>query len=294
MNKEAYEIIEEIEQDGSHGASHLALRALDALSAVLRGSNTEDKQILSRLLDTASRKLISVRPSMAPITTLVCEASLAIHKGLSIETREEEVLSFCLYQLDMVKNRYTQARTDLLHNFLALTNNGDTYLTCSYSSTIVELCRLIFQKGLKFRVIIAESTTTGRILYGNKLAEEINVIGIPVEILRTNNLGNKIHQIFRCISGVDSILKDGTVVNGHPTLSMVRTAHENGIPYYPVGESAKVNLRSLLGKEVTVESGFEKIHPLFIKAIVTEYGIERPETVLSRINAEEYRDFISS
>lgn len=58
--------------------------------------------------------------------------------------------------------------------------------------------------------------------------------------------------------------------------------------------SAKVNLRSLLGKEVTVESGFEKIHPLFIKAIVTEYGIERPETVLSRINAEEYRDFISS
>ena len=76
---------------------------------------------------------------------------------------------------------------------------------------------------------------------------------------------------------MDTILFNGNIINGTPTLQIANTASLSGIPYYLICENAKSDIYNLRQQSMKAELGFDKISAGSWAAIVTESGVIRKE-----------------
>ena len=83
--------------------------------------------------------------------------------------------------------------------------------------------------------------------------------------------------------GADSILPDGTLINGIPTSNLAKAASNNGIPFYCVCETAKFDIQNDRSKQNKLEPGFETIPLELITGIITEEGLMNPDQIIDSI-----------
>ena len=185
-----------------------------------------------------------------------------------------EVQKFAVSRIEELSNQSVTAIRKSAEWAANLINDSDYIATCSHSSTICRTFELAKKQGKNFKVMVAESRTAdGKFRYGRVLASFLESLKIPVEVFLDKKIYMYIPKTSCVLVGADSVLVDGSVINGSPTFGVAVEAEDSGIPFYSVCETSKVNTLSYLGKNVEAKKGFDLVPANLITGVVSEKGI---------------------
>ena len=278
----------ESRDDRTHGASELARRCLRILAEAARGQSTDSVAELRERLLALSVELAQTRPSMAPVQNLLRrwrealtfaeEADLATARRMAVE------------RVEVLIAASRQAVTDCGARAAELLGPGLTVMTHSLSSTVMEVCRLLKDQGL--RMIVTESRP---LMEGCRLAEQLSTWGVPTTYVTDAQMGLFIAEADAVLVGADSVLADGAVVNKAGTYLLALAARDRGIPFYVCCESFKWRAAGQLPPEleemasaeletpdwagVTVRNVYFDLTPArLVSAWIDETGVRWPET----------------
>ena len=284
--------IREIESDRSSGASEIARNALGVLRFFVQTSESVSCSGFVDGFTDVGRRLFKARPNMAPVQNLVAQIVYEVNaleeQGLVF------VQNFALSRIDELCKQSRDAVTKSAAWAATLIADSGYVASCSYSSTVCETFRVAEQAGQRFRVVVAESRSEdGMFCYGKTLAAFLESIDVPVEVFADNEAYRYIPKTDCVLVGADSILFDGSIINGSPTYVVAVKAKENGIPFYSVCETSKANTLSFLGKKVESKKGFDVVPANLITNIVTEKGILDTKKIVDTMseNAKFFKVF---
>ncbi|MCD6086865.1 MAG: hypothetical protein J7K11_02755 [Candidatus Hydrothermae bacterium] len=270
-------LLRQIETDNVHGASYLIELGAKAALALLKEGD------VSKIPEFAER-LMKAQPSMAPILNF--GAFLLAQYEDKREDGEEIEKAIIDYVAD-----FRKARGKSLENAENLIENGDTVVTHSFSSSVLEVLKLARERGKDFEVYCTESRPQKE---GLELARELSEMGIKTYLTTDMGIFSAIEtKASSLLFGVDAFLKSG-IVNKVGTAPMAEYAENRGIPVFFVGDSFKI-----LPKEATnyfrIRSGrrdevlektlkeLEVVNPYFdvtpyktVRGIATENGVAGP------------------
>lgn len=228
-------------------------------------------------LEAAAQRLIEARTSMAAVANLV----LRFIQYLS-QNREENLdrLKGFAYAIgDKLIRDSEEAASKAASLASGMIQDGDTVMSCSYSSTICQVFRMAKDKGKRFHVVVAESRAGEGRAYGEMAARELGSLGISAEVVPDSYLEHDMPRVARVMVGADTIRQDGSLINGTPTSQVALAAKKANIPFYTVCETSKLDFWRRL-PEAQLEEGFDRVSPDLITGIITEAGITKPDELV--------------
>lgn len=262
--------INEIKFNQSNGASQIARNALDLLASFVRSSRHKTYRDFLEDFSDISKRLFQARSNMAPLQSLVAQILY------EVKTLNQHDLEFVRqYVLLRIKELCEQSKIAIKESAeqaANMINDFDHIATCSFSSTVCESLKLGKQQAKNFKVLVAESKI-GNFSYGLVLANFLKSINIYAQVFSDNEIQRFIKKSNFALVGADSILHDGSVINGTPSHKLAIKSKEYGISFYSVCETTKTNILNYLGKNVELEKGFDLIPSNLITGIITEKGI---------------------
>jgi translation initiation factor 2B subunit (eIF-2B alpha/beta/delta family) len=224
--------IAEIRADRVRGASELARRCLLILAEAVRVLPAANIVELREGLLVLVAELARTRPSMAPIQNLLrrWREGLIIDDGMELTGARRIAIA----QAEALIVASRRAVADCATHAARLLGPGRTIMTHSFSSTVLEVCRLLKDEGL--RLIVTESRPLGE---GRQLAERLSAWNVPTVYITDAQMGLFIARADAVLVGADSVLGDGAVVNKAGTYPLALVTREQGIPFYVCCESFK-------------------------------------------------------
>lgn len=281
------EKIRKIEFDMSSGAIQIALNALDLLRSFSKINKSETCKDFVEDFSELGRKLFLIRPNMASVQNLVAQIVYEINH---LEENDLlEVQKFACSRIEELSNQSVTAIKKSAEWAATLIDDSDYIATCSYSFTICRTFELAKQQGKNFKVLVAESRTAdGKFCYGRVLASFLESLQIPVEVFLDKKIYMYVPKTNCVMIGADSVLVDGSVINGNPSYGIAVEAEDSGLPFYSVCATSKVNTLSYLGKNIEAQKGFDLVPVNLITGLVSEKGI-LPINTLIKIMEEKSR-----
>lgn len=282
MNPKVTEKINELRNDRLHGAGWLSRQAISTLNLAINESQVDTVADFVDEVRMVATELTKARPSMISIANYIHQL---LHQIVLRSENEKD--------LDSLKN-FAQTKGNELIKFseeaaskaaeygCGIISDLDIVITCSYSSTACETFKLAKQRGAKFQVIIAESRSKGK-AYGEITAKQLKQHRIPVEVIADEDIRLRISKADKALVGADSILTDGSLINGTPTHRLAQAAKGENIPFYTVCETAKFDIPGYIAKGAKPEPGFDKTPPDLITGVITEKGTIEPSQVIAYI-----------
>jgi len=281
--------LEDLRDDNTSGANELIDKALEIIKIRLESIEEPNEDIKGDLFNLA-KNIINSRPSMAPLINTI---GFLVH---DLEKINKKILRERINQFYVDRTEREKALSQVFRTFLINKKIvAPKIMLISYSSTILN--QLIENKDYIFEIFILESRP---LLEGIRVAETLS------SYFRTNliidaAMGKFIDQIDLILIGVDSVLKDGSIINKIGTFPLAVLANERNIDIYAVGDFFKYNLKDHYGKEVIIEEKptkelyseesqkeLLKIHnyyfditpPKYITGIISDLGILKMEEFL--------------
>ncbi len=283
------EKLDDLRSDNTSGANELIEKALEIIRnqlGMIKDPNENSKDEIFSL----AKKIIDSRPSMAPLINTI---GYLIHdlEKLNKKNLEERINQFYVDRVEREKALSQAFRTFLTNKKIT----APKIMLISYSSTILN--QLIENKDYNFEIYILESRP---LLEGIRVAETLSSY-FKTNLIIDAAMGKFIDEIDLILIGVDSVLKDGSIINKIGTFPLAVLANERNINIYAVGDYFKYNLKSHFGKEVIIEEKpikelyseesqkeLLKIHnyyfditpPKYITGIISDLGILKMEEFL--------------
>ncbi len=264
--------IRKIELDRTSGASQIARNALDVLRFFAQTTKSETCIGFVRAFSELGRLLFETRPNMAPVQNLIAQTVYEINS-----LKEDDLVNvrkFALSRISELTKKSKDAAKKSAEWAATIINDTDCLATCSYSSTICETFRIAKHQGSHFSVFVAESRSDdGKFRYGQVVANFLKSIDVSTEVFPDDEIYRYVPRTECVLVGADSVLFDGSIINGSPTYGVAVEADDSGVPFYSVCETTKMNTLSYLGKNVEVQKDFDLTPPNLITGIVTDKGI---------------------
>jgi len=275
FDPEVAQLLEEICQDKVHSAGWLSIRAIGALRLAAGKSNASTAADFLNEVKAVARELAEARPPMAPISNLVAQWFYDVAQEPEIEKGLDSLRAFAILRGEKIIKARKGALNRVAEHGSQVVEDGDVLISCSDSATVVQSLKVARLAGKEFGVYVAESRTSDGKAYGEAMAEKMTSEGIAVKVIPDNpkTIGDCASKSTRAIVGADSILDNGSLINGTPTLIIAEAAKERQIPFYVVCETTKFSALRLAGRHLWLEEGFEVIPPHLITRIITEEGI---------------------
>ena len=284
LDPEVAQLLEEIRHDKEHSASWLSLQAVGALRlAAVRSSARTSADLLSEL-KTVARELAEARPPMAPIANLVAQWYFEVAQAPEGDKSLDPLRAFAILRGEKLIKTRKGALNRVAEHGSQVVEDEDILMSCSDSATVVQSLKAARLAGKEFGVYVAESRTSDGKAYGEAMAEKMKAEQIPVKVIADDpkTIGDCAAKSTRAMVGADSILDDGSLINGSPTLVIAEAAKQRQIPFYVVCETTKFSALRLAGRHLWLEEGFEVIPPHLITRIITEEGIMRVDQAMVR------------
>jgi translation initiation factor eIF-2B subunit delta len=263
------EKIQQIKQDHSNGASQIARNALDVLKFFAQTNNNTTCSEFKTQFRKLGKQLFEARPNMAPVQNLVAQT---VYELLDQEEcNPVSIRKFALSDIDKLYKQSQLAVEQSARNAATIIKDGGVVATCSFSSTVCETFKTAKKQGKQFKVVVAESKV-GKTSYGKATAQFLESINVPVTVFSDAEISPHLSNSDCVLVGADSILYDGSIINGTPSHTFAVEAKKQDVPFYSVCETTKTNISSYLGKQLDLEYGFEHIPANLITEIITEKG----------------------
>jgi len=282
MNPKVIERIDEIRNDRLHGAGWLSRQAISTLNLAVSESQADTVASFIDEIKIVAAELTEARPSMISIANYIHQ----LLQQVMLEAQNEKDLDFLrslaqskAIELTKLSEEATSKATEYGYGIIG---DLDTVITCSYSSTVCEALKLAKQKGKEFQVLVAESKIKEK-AYGEITAKQLKQHLIPVQVVPDKYIHLRISKADKALVGADSILSDGSLINGTPTRTLASAAKEQNIPFYTVCETAKFDTQGYIAKASEPEPGFDKTPSDLITGIITEKGIMKPSLVIAYV-----------
>lgn len=282
MNHSVVVKINEIRDDKTHGAGWLSRQAINTMNLAISESQADTATAFVDEIRKVATELIKARPSMISIANYVNQFLHQLILMSQNERRLESVKSLAQSRGNELIHLYEEAVLKSIEHGCEIIRDLDTVITCSYSSTVCETFKMANRKGTNFQVIAAESRADGK-AYGEITAEQLKRHRIPVELIPDKDISLHISRANKALVGADSILADGSLINGTPTCKLARAAAEAKIAFYSVCETGKLDVQGCISKGAEPEQGFDRVPPHLITGIITEEGTIRPDQITAHI-----------
>ena len=281
--------IEKLRNDNLSGASELSTRAVEIIKSLLKEINSDMN--LESLLRELFSQVINARPSMAPLINTIGYLYDNLHE-YTVDSINSVIENFDAHK-KRIKDRLERNFNAFIHE---LNYSKPRIMLISYSSTIVNL--LNNQENIDFKFYILESRPLNE---GQKTAE---ILGDKFEthLIIDAATGKFMDDIDIILIGIDSILKNGNIINKIGTYPLSAFAKSNGKTVFAIGDSSKYNLRSHFGLPVEiikkspnevigrkehnylVENFYFDITPArYVDRIISDLGILNPEEFLRKV-----------
>jgi len=305
ISKTILHMIHDLKTDKTSGASELieiALEILEAQLHTIKDPNMDIKEVIFEL----SKELFNVRPSMAPIINTL---GYFIHdlEFFSKQTLLEKLKTFPTERL-----RIGKALTSSFYSFLdRFEGEKLKVMLISYSTTIIKHLKENTKNDFTFYVLESRPLLEGR------RTAEILSSNFETHLITDSAMGKFIKKVDIVLLGIDSVLRDGSIVNKIGSYPLACIAAANNKDVYAVGDSFKYNLKSHYNQKIIVETKpvYEvyskkikkelfKVHNLYFditpsnyfKEIISDLGIltmpEFLEKVKSTLPLEWFKSFV--
>ena len=281
---EVAQLLEEIRQDKEHSASRLSLQAIGTLRLAAGKSTARTAADFLNELKALARELAEARPPMAPIGNLAAQWYSEIAQGPEVDKGLDSLRAFAILRGEKIIRTRKGAFNRVAEHGSQVVEDDDILISCSDSATVIQSLRAARLVGKEFGVYVAESRTGDGKAYGEAMAEKMRAERIPVKVIPDNPqaIGDCALKSTKVMVGADSILDNGSLINGAPTLIIAEAAKEKKIPFYVVCETTKFSALRLAGRHMWLEEGFEVIPPQLITRIITEDGIMNIDQAMAR------------
>lgn len=264
--------IASVRDDREHGSRWLVHQTITLLRDLATEASVSPEQRLQRVRQ-AGRELARARPAMAALAGAVGRI-LAAPGGVDGMARAAEDL---LRDYDQAVERITAFARPHLQG---------TILTHSLSSTVLEVL-LACIPPLE-QIIITE----GRPLYeGHTVARTLSTRPVALMLITEAQADIFLPMCRAIVTGADSILADGSVLNKAGTALLARAARDHHVPFYVLSETLKISPRAWSGDLALLEEHtgqevwsrsiphvtarnfyFDRTPPELVTQIITEQG----------------------
>ena len=305
LSKHILRMVNYLEHDRTSGANELIYLALEIIEAQLEEIKDPSEDIKEIIVELA-QQLFNAKPSMAPLINTI---GYIIH---DLNSYTKESIAENLINFKTKKEKINDKISEVFHSFLrTLDADKVNVMLISYSSTVTSL--LMETEDIDFRFYILES----RPLYEGRRTAKLLSSKFQTDLIVDSAMGMFIEDIDLVFVGIDSILKDGSIVNKIGTYPLACLGTATNKPVYAVGDSFKYNLKSHHDLSISIEpkpifevysdkikSEMLHIHnyyfditpPIFFSGIISDLGVLTNHEFLKQIKQnlplEWYESFI--
>ena len=256
ISKTILHMIHDLKTDKTSGASELieiALEILEAQLHTIKDPNIDIKEVIFEI----SKELFNIRPSMAPIINTI---GYFIH---DLEFFSKQTLLEKLKTFPAERIRIDNALTSSFHSFLdRFEGKKLNIMLISYSTTIIKHLKENIKNDFTFYVLESRPLLEGR------RTAEILSSNFETHLIADSAMGKFIKKVDIVLLGIDSVLRDGSIVNKIGSYPLACIAAANNKDVYAVGDSYKYNLKSHYNQKVIVEQ--KPIYEVYSKKIKKE------------------------
>jgi len=244
--------------------------------------------------------MIQARPTsivMVNLTRNFLEEFIRLAKEIGVDEavgRVPDIINGIIERVEMVKECVATLGSRRI-------TDGDVVLTHSYSSTILELFKKAYDRGIRFSVYVTESRPIGE---GKVAATEISKLGIDTTLIVDSAVRFVMKRISKVFVSADAVAANGAVVNKVGTSAIALAAKEARVRLYVTAGTYKMGLETVFGEliegvvlsdanliipkdkiselagKVLVRAPlFDVTPPEYIDAIITEVGLIAPQAV---------------
>ncbi|WP_396612205.1 translation initiation factor eIF-2B [Haloferax sp. S1W] len=227
------ETIEEIREMQTHSSSVVAVKATRSLAELTERDYITVEEF-ERDLERNVSALKRANPSHASLYNAL-EEVLNDVQGQADGIDEARELTRTT--IDRVVEKVETGKHRAAKNAAETFEDGDTFLTHDYSSTVMEAVELTVEDGNELHAYITEARPR---YLGRKFARELAAIdGVQPHLMVDGASGLFLPRCDRVVIGMDCIVEN-TLYNRIGTFPLVAAANEVGVPVTVVGSSAKL------------------------------------------------------
>ena len=275
MNSKINQRIDELRDDRLHGAGWLSRQAINILNLAIKESRAETADDLITEITMIASEIKKSRPSMISISNYISRFAYQITLYSKDQKQLHSLKNFALATGDELIKLSEGTAMQAANHSADIIDDKDIIMTCSYSSIICNTFETARNRGVIFHVIIAESRYKNN-AYGEISAEQIRQYKIPVSLIGDEDIDKHVYEANKAMVGADSILADGSLINGTPTYILAQSAAAAEIPFYSVCETVKFDPDHNKDNPLELEPGFDIIAPNMLTGIITEAGMIQP------------------
>lgn len=229
------ETVEEIEDMQTHSSSEVAVKAARALEAVTDAEYATVEEY-GRSLERNCRALRHANPSHATLysTMQAIEAAVAAADPATVEAAKGRTLA----AIDEEVDRITAAKGAAAAEAAARLEDGGSYLTLDFSTTVLEAVETVVADGdASVSVTVLESRPR---YLGRKMARRLATIeGVEPKLVVDGAMGHAVEACDRVLVGITCVVDD-TLYNRTGTYPLAVVADRAGVPMHAVGSRRKV------------------------------------------------------
>ncbi|MFX1259382.1 MAG: translation initiation factor eIF-2B [Promethearchaeota archaeon] len=241
INEKIKKMLNNLRKNNRSGASEFIDKALNIVKSQLEVIPNQTKDIKDIIIEL-SKEIINSQPSMAPLINTI---------GYLISDLDFITKKSILYRIEQFNIKKIESEKALEKIFCEFINNNYKQklkiMLISYSSTILNLLLKFKEYEIEFYVLESRP-----LLEGQRTAESLSPY-FKTYLIIDAALGKYIDNIDLVLIGIDSILKDGSIINKIGTYPLAVLANENNIDVYAVGNSLKYNLKNHFGQNIIIE-----------------------------------------
>lgn len=273
MHAEA--LLDQIRNDRVHGATELAIMAIEGIRRAVRDFDSEDQTELRRVAQNLVADLATSRPSIVALRNLL-ERLLQAVAHVVTDDFKMLVEQSCVDLLVFVQ----KARSRAIKNMVGLIGSNDAVMTHSISSTVRSVFLELKRAQAHNHVIVTESRPGDE---GKILAEFLADIRVQTTYITEAQIDLWMPKVDKVVVGADAVLSDGSIINKCGTNLMALSARYHDVPFYVCAETFK--------QSASNDFELEKMDPSELNLNIP--GVEVSNTYFERVPAELITEWIN-
>ena len=276
------------------GATKIAKAVVDALRISATHIHCKNAQIFKKKMKEAARILLSQRPTEPLSRNAVKFLFLSFKNKRDLALIKRDFQKSCNQFITMIE----EAEKKISFYGERIIGENENILTHCHSSLVENVFRRAKKNGKKFYVF---NTETRPLFQGHITAKHLLEMKIPVTMVTDSSAAFLISRysgkelmMQKVIIGSDALLEDGSAINKIGSFGISLVSFYEKVPLYVVtsllkfSSSFRVEIEKRPAREVwphpphglkVINFAFDFVPSQFIRAIVCEAGIIRPQEV---------------